>query len=84
MGYHLKEAPVTLAPFLTSISAKVIALLSTINFTDMDKDEFHNCLLGANTKLLENYFQKKLSATVESAKRLYLQGHADFRGFRQI
>jgi len=57
--------------------------LLTVNFTALDNNEFHQCLLEANRRLLENYFQKKLSATTEAAKRLYLQKDAGFRGFRQ-
>jgi len=57
--------------------------LLAVNFTDMSDDEFHQCLLEANTRLVTNYFHKKLSTTLEEAKRLYLQRDARFRGFRQ-
>ena len=57
--------------------------LLAVNFTDMSDDEFHRCLLEANTRLVTNYFHKKLSTTFEEAKRLYLQRDAGFRGFRQ-
>src|SRR3972149_7871901 len=52
--------------------------LLAVNFTDMSDDEFHQCLLEANTRLVTNYFHKKLSTTLEEAKRLYLQRDARF------
>jgi len=57
--------------------------LMAVNFTDLSDEEFHRCLLKANTKLLTNYFQKKLSLSIEQAEKLYLQRDAAFRGFRQ-
>ncbi|MEW6614448.1 MAG: radical SAM protein [Thermodesulfobacteriota bacterium] len=57
--------------------------LLSVNFTDMSDDEFHCCLLEANTTLIKDYFQKKASVTIEQAKKLYLSNDATFRGFRQ-
>lgn len=57
--------------------------LLAVNFTDMSDDEFHRSLLNANARLLENYFQKRLSATLEQSRKLYLEKDATFRGFRQ-
>ena len=57
--------------------------LAAVNFTDMTDDELHRCLFDANTRLLTNYFQKKLALTLEQARRLYLERDAGFRGFRQ-
>ena len=57
--------------------------LMAVNFTDLSDEEFHRCLLKANTKLLTNYFQKKLSSGIKQAEKLYLQRDAAFRGFRQ-
>lgn len=57
--------------------------LLSVNFTDMSDDEFHRCLLEANTRLLTNYFQRRLEATLEQSKELYLKKNAGFRGFRQ-
>lgn len=57
--------------------------LLTVNFTDMSDDEFHRCLLEANTRLLNNYFHKQLSNALEKAKRLYIEKDMQFRGFRQ-
>ncbi len=57
--------------------------LMTVNFTDMSDDDFHMCLLEANTKLLANYFKNKLSEATEDCKQLYLKKNTAFRGFRQ-
>ena len=57
--------------------------LLAVNFTELSDDEFHQCLLEANTTLLTNYFQKITARTVEQARKLYLEKDPDFRGFRQ-
>jgi radical SAM superfamily enzyme YgiQ (UPF0313 family) len=57
--------------------------LVAVNFTDMNNDEFHRCLFNANSRLLTNYFQKKMSAAIEQARKLYVEKDANFRGFRQ-
>jgi radical SAM superfamily enzyme YgiQ (UPF0313 family) len=58
--------------------------LLAVNFTELTDDEFHACLLEANTRLLTNYFGKKLGDTVRNASKLYLEKDAAFRGFRQL
>lgn len=57
--------------------------LLAINFTEMSDDEFHRCLLDANTKLLTNYFNKKLLRAIKQSEKLYLERDSNFRGFRQ-
>jgi radical SAM superfamily enzyme YgiQ (UPF0313 family) len=57
--------------------------LLSVNFTQLSDVEFHECLLNANTRLITNYFNNKMSSTLDQAKKLYLQNDADFRGFRQ-
>jgi len=57
--------------------------LLAINYTDMSDDEFYRCLFDANTRLLANYFNKKLCAVVSQSKKLYLERDTSFRGFRQ-
>jgi radical SAM superfamily enzyme YgiQ (UPF0313 family) len=57
--------------------------LVTVNFTDMSDDEFHKCLLEANTRLLTNYYQKKMNSSIKQTKELYLKRDASFRGYRQ-
>ncbi|MDD5005748.1 MAG: radical SAM protein [Candidatus Omnitrophica bacterium] len=57
--------------------------LLSVNFTNMSDDEFHRCLLQANTRLLRNYFQKKIKSMFNQTKDLYLHKNRDFRGFRQ-
>lgn len=56
--------------------------LLAVNFTDMSDNEFHRCLLEANTRLISNYYQKKLAVSLEQVDRLYLRKDASFRGFR--
>ena len=58
--------------------------LLAVNFTDLSDDEFHKCLLDANTKLINNYFRKQASDNIEQAERLYLSKDSSFRGFRQM
>lgn len=57
--------------------------LVSVNFTDMNDDEFHKALFEANSRLIENYFQKKMQSVVQQASDLYLGHNASFRGFRQ-
>ncbi len=56
--------------------------LLSVNFTELSDDEFHQCLLEANTRLLTGYFNKKLSAILDQTRYLYLERDAGFRGFR--
>jgi len=56
--------------------------LLAINFTNVSDDEFHRCLCDANSKLLTNYFSKKLSSMIDQTKKLYLEKDASFRGYR--
>jgi len=57
--------------------------LLAVNFTDLSDDEFHRCLLEANTRLIINYFEKKLASLKEQSRKLYLDKDSSFRGFRQ-
>lgn len=57
--------------------------LLAINFTDMSNEEFHQCLLEANERLIINYFNEKLKGALEQARKLYLEKDSTFRGFRQ-
>lgn len=56
--------------------------LVAVNFTDMTDDEFHRSLCEANIRLLENYHRKKLTALIETTKKLYLEKDVSFRGYR--
>lgn len=56
--------------------------LLAINFTDMTDDEFHQSLCEANTKLLTNYFTKKLASMIAQTEKLYLEKDTNFRGYR--
>jgi len=57
--------------------------LLTVNFTELNDDEFHRNLLDANTKLITNYYNNQMLSSIESAEKLYLEKDSGFRGFRQ-
>lgn len=57
--------------------------LVSVNFTEMSNDEFHQCLLEANKKLIKNYFERKTSGFIKEAENLYSGENTGFRGFRQ-
>lgn len=57
--------------------------LVSVNFTELSNQEFHECLLNANKRLINNYFSQKLSATLKQTEDLYLGNDVTFRGFRQ-
>jgi radical SAM superfamily enzyme YgiQ (UPF0313 family) len=56
--------------------------LVSINFTEMSDEEFHQSLSDANSRLLTNYFTKKLTSMVSQTKKLYLEKDSTFRGYR--
>jgi radical SAM superfamily enzyme YgiQ (UPF0313 family) len=57
--------------------------LLAVNFTELSDDEFHRCLLEANTRLIRNYHDRKCRDIQAQAEKLYLARDAGFRGFRQ-
>jgi anaerobic magnesium-protoporphyrin IX monomethyl ester cyclase len=57
--------------------------LLSVNFTDLSDDEFHRVLFEANKTLLENYYKHQVEKSIETARKLYLEKDASFRGFRQ-
>jgi len=57
--------------------------LLTANFTDLTDDKIYQLLADANTKLVSNFFHKKLTYSVSDINELYLNKNAFFRGFRQ-
>jgi len=56
--------------------------LLSVNFTDLTDDEFYQCLLEANTKLIKNSYSKRMQVALEQTQALYLERDASFRGFR--
>ncbi len=56
--------------------------LLAVNFTELSDADFHQALCDANTRLLNNYFGKKLDAVIRQTNRLYLEQDATFRGYR--
>ncbi len=57
--------------------------LVAVNFTNLSDEEFHKCLLDANTRLLENYNKHEEERIKQTMRKLYLDQDASFRGFRQ-
>lgn len=57
--------------------------LLSVNFTDMDDDDFYKELFEANKKLIENYFSKQSKKAIDLAYNLYFNKDTSFRGFRQ-
>ena len=57
--------------------------LLAVNFTDLANDEFHACLLEANSELIKDYYNQKTRQTIAAARKLYLEKDDSFRGFRQ-
>ncbi len=56
--------------------------LVSVNFTDLSLDEYYQALIKANTRLLDDFYEKKKGLVLESVKRLYTDRDAGFRGFR--
>jgi anaerobic magnesium-protoporphyrin IX monomethyl ester cyclase len=56
--------------------------LVSVNFTDMNDEEFHRALFEANSRLIQNYFQNRSRAVIQQAADLYFGHNAEFRGFR--
>lgn len=56
--------------------------LLAVNFTELSDTEFYKVLCEANEKLLRNYFNGKMNATIKQARKLYMEKDASFRGFR--
>ena len=57
--------------------------LLSVNFTNMSDDDVHRALFEANSRLIQNYFHKKMKDVVKQAENLYLAHNTNFRGFRQ-
>jgi len=57
--------------------------LVSVNFTELSDEEVHRALLDANRILIDHYYRKLQAKTVETAKEVYLNRNASFRGFRQ-
>lgn len=57
--------------------------LLSVNFTDLDDDEFHKLLCEANQRLITDYYQMQMQKANETIRKLYLEKDSSFRGFRQ-
>lgn len=56
--------------------------LVSVNFTNLTNDEFHKALMEANTRLINNYFEKNKKIYISQAKNLYINKDTSFRGYR--
>lgn len=57
--------------------------LLSINFTELSDQDFHKCLLEANSTLIDNYFEHKKVSYRQQMVDLYINRNVSFRGFRQ-
>ncbi len=57
--------------------------LLSVNFTNLADDEFHQCLMAANERLINNYFKGKEQLIKTQLYDLYVKKDENFRGFRQ-
>lgn len=57
--------------------------LLAVNFTELTDDEFHASLMDVNCRLLENYYNKKLTSALVQTQKLFLEKDVNFRGYRQ-
>jgi anaerobic magnesium-protoporphyrin IX monomethyl ester cyclase len=57
--------------------------LLCVNFTELSDDDFHRALFDANKMLIENYYKYQLEHSIKTARKLYFERDASFRGFRQ-
>jgi radical SAM superfamily enzyme YgiQ (UPF0313 family) len=53
------------------------------NFTDLTDKEFYNALFEANTILLNDQIEHDKRIYDETMRKMYFEGDASFRGFRQ-
>ncbi len=58
--------------------------LLSVNFTDVSDKEVHRLLFEANKTLIERYYADQQKRITETARRLYIDGDASFRGFRPV
>jgi hypothetical protein len=49
----------------------------------MKDEEIYQCLYEANSILIKNYFDKKITSYLGQTKKIYLEKDSKFRGFRQ-
>lgn len=56
--------------------------LLAVNFTDLSDDDFHVALMEANSRLIKNYYGKKLSIMLKDTRELYIGKNVNFRGYR--
>lgn len=57
--------------------------LLSVNFTDLNGEEFHEALMEANIALLDSYYENKKKQAFKMTRNLYLNKDTKFRGYRQ-
>jgi radical SAM superfamily enzyme YgiQ (UPF0313 family) len=57
--------------------------LLAVNFTNLTDEQFHRALFSANKTLLARHQQAATDRWLKTAQKLYIEGDASFRGFRQ-
>jgi anaerobic magnesium-protoporphyrin IX monomethyl ester cyclase len=57
--------------------------LLSVNFTDLEDDEYYSELASANKRLISSYYRHQLNAGLKQVDDLYKDKDAKFRGFRQ-
>jgi radical SAM superfamily enzyme YgiQ (UPF0313 family) len=58
--------------------------LLSVNFTDMNEEDFYKELYDANTELIDDFYKKSQQNVINEANKLYKNFNINFRGFRQI
>ncbi len=58
--------------------------LMTVNFTDIPTPDAHRMLYECNSLLIDDYYGRLANNTGANARKLYIEGKTDFRGFRDV
>ncbi len=56
--------------------------LLAVNFTEMSDDQFYECLMNENFRLIRNYCRNKEEKMIDEMRKLYEEKDTSFRGFR--
>ena len=57
--------------------------LLSVNFTELNDEEYYQALFSANSRLLDNYFKGKKKNYKDVMQKLYFEKDPNFRGYRQ-
>ena len=56
--------------------------LLAVNFTELSDEKFYSVLCDANTRLIKDYYKRKVDDVVKQTENLYKKRDISFRGFR--